>query len=321
MPKKRTRRNGNGRTKVSTSPKGPSQRPSRSFNRTFRGVETVELNNSNGETAYVTGKIEFNPAQLSAGNEFQQMAACFEMYRVRRARVFIQPAFESFSPTTSLALNSAAASTVWTVSDYTNNETIVGSSDIKNYQNARFHTLSLNSLKKIVDTPVRMYRKAGTSGLLSAGVMPASYWLDTSFSQPGTFSCSQYCIELPGFDNAAVSLRPRYRFIFELDVEFKQPGTSVLVTTFSANQCLGALLRLGTYPNPPIVGGFVDYTVIGYKSQEVAGSQVLTFRLTDGAATPTFLNVTASDLRQVIADRTYLGQDAQWTGPSIPDGL
>jgi len=237
--------------------------------------------------------------------------------------VYIQPAFASYSPTGNVALAATAATTVWTVSDYTRNETNIGNQDIKNYQNCRFHTLSLNSLKKIVDTPVRMYRRPGTDGLLSAGVMPASYWLDCSFAQPGTFSYSQYCIELPGFDGTSINYRPKYRFIYELDIEFKQPGTTVIPSSFSAQLCLGATLRLGQYPSldPPVTGSFTEYTIIGYKSQETGGVQVLTFRFTDNAAVPTFLNITAADLRQIALDRTYLGQDAAWQGPIIPEGL
>lgn len=283
----------------------------------------MQLDNSSGDVAFKTGKIEFNPSTLLTGNEYFQMASCFEMYRVKRARVYVQPAFASYSPTGNVSLASTAASTVWIVSDWTKNETNVGNSDIKNYQNCRFHTLSLNSLKKICDTQVRMYRRETADQALTAGVMPMSYWVDTSFAGPGTFSYCQYLIELPGFDGTSINYRPKYRFIYELDIEFKQPGTSIIPQSFSAETVLGASLELGSYPSldPPVVGGFTKYTVIGYKSQEVAGQQTLTFRLSDSAPAPSFLNLTATVLRQIAEDRTYLGQDAIYTGPTIPSGL
>jgi hypothetical protein len=288
--------------------------------RTFRAAETVQLNNSSDGTAYRTGAIEFNPLLLITSEEYKNMASCFEMYRVKRARVFLQPAFSAFTPSSSLVLNATAASTVWTVSDFTKNESTLGNQSIKNYQNTRFHTLSLNSLKKIIDTPVRMYRKAGTDGLLTAGVMPASYWLDTSFAQAGTFSYAQYCIELPGFDNSSVSYRPSYRFIYELDIEFKQPGTSVIPATFNTQAMIGTVLRLGTYPtgDPPVGGSFTDWTCIGFKSAEISGAQILSFRFSDGSGS---LVLTATELRTVISDRLYAGQDAIWQGPPIPEGL
>jgi len=289
--------------------------------RTFRGTATVQLNNSVNDVAYLSGARDFNPLEILAGNEYQSMAHCFEMFRIRRARVYLQPAFASYSPTSSLTLNSAASTTVWTVSDYTSVEGVVGNNDIKNYQNARFHTLSLNSIKKIVDTQVRFFRKNSQS--MTAGVMPPNYWADTTYATDGTFSNFQYLIEVPGFDNISTAYRPKYRFIYELDIEFKQPATNVTPSSFAINIVLGKILKLGDYPTitPPSPGGFTDYECVGYKSQDVAGTQTLTFRFSNATATPATLTLTADELRTAIEQRSYAGQVAQWNGPMIPIGI
>lgn len=322
MPRRNgNKRNGNGRVKVSTSPKGPSMKPTRVFRRTFRSSATVQLDNNTDDVAFKSGNIAFNPKTLLTGEEFFLTARCFEMYAVRRARVFIQPCFASYSPTSSLSLTSAAASTIWTVSDYTANETVIGNSDIKNYQNASFKTLSLNSLKKIIDTPVRMYRES--SGSLSAGVMPASYWVDTESQVAGSFSRAQYLIELPGYDNIAINYRPKYRFIYELDIEFKQPGVSKQAASFAVNNFLQKVMKLGTYPSldPPVTGGFTSYTCVGYKSQDIAGTQTLTFRFENPAATPSVYNITAPDFRAALQSGTYAGMSIQWDGPTLPSDI
>jgi len=293
-------------------------RPLRTFRRTFRGTDTIQLDNEVNGTAFKSGSFAFNPKTILDGEEFFQTARCFEMYAVRRARVFIQPCFSSYSPTSSLALTSAAGTTIWTVADYTANETVIGNSDIKNYQNASFKTLSLNSLKKIVDTPVRMFRESSAS--LSAGVMPPNYWVDTESQVAGTFSRAQYLIELPGFDGASTNYRPKYRFIYELDIEFKQPGVSKQALSFAVNNVIGKVMKLGVYPSldPPVTGGFDEYTCVGYKSQDVSGTQTLTFRFESTTATPSILNITAPVFRAALESGTYTGLSIQWNGPSIP---
>merc|ERR1712007_250482 len=155
-----------------------------------------------------------------------------------RLRAFMLP---SSLPTSSLdtLLRTISATTVWTAPDYTNDELTLGN-NIKSYQNARFHTPALNDMKKIVDTDVRLNSVQG-------GVLPPSTWLPTQASNSAggwdptqiNYSGFQLWAENPSLFNVSPSFQGSLSLVFEIDIEFKQPG---FVTPATALALPGRLL-------------------------------------------------------------------------------
>merc|ERR1711881_626693 len=99
--------------------------------------------------------------------------------------------------------------------------------NIKSYQNARFHSVQLNGFKKIADTDVRLNSVQG-------GVLPASTWLPCSaINAAGGWNPDELMytgIQLYAENNALLNVSPDLQggltLVYEIDVEFKQPGFS-----------------------------------------------------------------------------------------------
>merc|ERR1711971_724944 len=135
-----------------------------------------ELNNTTGngvdQYAYYSKYLKFNP---EAALGFRDAKKTFELWRAKKARVFIQPGYNSYNQTyNTVNLDASLATTVWVASDYGINETVSGI-DLLSYQNAKFHSLSINNYKKIVDTTLRLNQTTGSPIM----VLPGSTWLDT----------------------------------------------------------------------------------------------------------------------------------------------
>jgi hypothetical protein len=145
------------------------------------------------------------------------------MFRVKRLRAFVLPA-STPSATFQTQLANISSTTIWTAPDYTNDEITLGN-NIKSYQNARFHSMSLNGFKKIVDTDVRL-------NSIQGGVLPPSTWLPTQASNAAggwdptqiNYSGFQLWAENPSILNVSPSFTASLSFVFEIDIEFKQPG-------------------------------------------------------------------------------------------------
>jgi hypothetical protein len=128
---------------------------------------------------------------------------------------------------------SALSTTIWTAPDYTNDEITLGN-NIKSYQNARFHNLSINQFKKIVDTDVRL-------NSIQGGVLPPSTWLPTQAANNAggwdptqiNYSGFQLWAENPALFNVSPSFTGSLSFVYEIDIEFKQPGFVTPATTLS----------------------------------------------------------------------------------------
>jgi len=217
--RKNGRRNGN-RLAVRSSPKAPAARPMRTFSRTLRQTQILPFNNVS--TVYATIRSVFR-ADPRSFVDWEQAATPFEMFRVKRLRAFMLPASE---PTGSLEtlLRTISSTTVWTAPDYTYDEITPGN-NIKSYQNARFHSVSLNGFKKIIDTDVRLNSVQG-------GVLPPTTWLPTQASNTAggwdptqiNYTGFQLYAENPTLFNVAPSFQGTLSLVLEIDVEFKQPG-------------------------------------------------------------------------------------------------
>lgn len=226
MPKrngKMARRNGS-----SNQGTGASRQPQRTLTRTFRYMSNFALNNTTGngndQYAYYSKFVKFNP-ELAFG--FQDAKRTFELWRAKRARVYIQPGYNSYNQTyNTVNLDSALATTVWVASDYGINETVSGV-DLMSYQNAKFHSLSINNYKKIVDTTLRLNQTTGAP----IAVWPNSTWLDTSLAMNNVeYSGFQLFTMMQGM--SATNYLPKYQMIIEVDCEFKQPAWQNISSSF-----------------------------------------------------------------------------------------
>jgi len=222
MPRQRTR-NGGYRQSVRMQPKKAAARPTRTFTRTLRQNQVLPFNNTSGNLyATISAIIRGDPRSFV---DWEAAATPFEMFRVKRLRVFALP---SCLPSASLEtlFRNVSSTQMWTCPDYTSDENALGF-NIKSYQNTRFHGLSLNAFTKIVDTDVRLNSQQG-------GVLPPSTWLPTNASttiggwDPTVlnYSGTQVWIENPALLNVSPSLQASVSLTLELDIEFKQPGFS-----------------------------------------------------------------------------------------------
>jgi len=226
----RNRRNGNGRIAVRTSPKAAAARPTRVFSRTLRQTQVLTFSSTSGGVyATLNATVKADPRNFV---DWELAASPFEMFRVKRLRAFVLPAsVPSASFQTQLA--NIASTTIWTAPDYTSDEISVGS-NIKSYQNARFHSMSLNGLKKLVDTDVRLNSVQG-------GVLPTSTWLPCQASTNAggwnptqiNYTGFQLYAENPAIYNVTPSLQASLSLVYEVDVEFKQPGFTTPPTSLA----------------------------------------------------------------------------------------
>lgn len=216
------RRNNNRRRRVAvrTAPKAPASQPRRTFTRTLRQTQILAFTNTSTFYATLNAVVKADPRNFQ---DWALAASPFEMFRVKRLRAFVLP---STLPAASFQalLQNISATTIWTAPDYTNDEQTLGN-NIKSYQNARFHSMSLNGFKKIVDTDVRLNSTQG-------GVIPPSTWLPTQAATTAggwdptqiNYSGFQLWAENPALYNVSPSLQASLSLVYELDVEFKQPG-------------------------------------------------------------------------------------------------
>jgi hypothetical protein len=268
-----------------------------------------ELNNSTGTGsdayAYYSKFVKFNPEKAFG---FQDAKRTFELWKMNKARVYIQPGYNNYNQTyNTVNLDAALSSTVWVASDYGINENVSGV-DLMSYQNARFHSLSLNSYKKIVDTTVRLNQTAGSPIM----IMPASTWLDTSIDMANVeYSGFQIFTMMPGI--VATNYLPKYQMIVECDVEFKQPAWQNISTSFEKDS-IGATLLCTINA----AGDTLEFTLATVK-RDATGTSIRFLR-TDGL--PGTLTYSAQDFYQVYVTGKNVGyyndDTAVYTGPIPP---
>jgi len=196
--------------------------------RTFRYMSRFELENTTGsgvdQYAYYSKFIKFDPEKAFG---FRDAKRTFELWRMRRARVYIQPGYNKYNQSyNTINLDSALATTVWVASDFGINETISGV-DLMSYHNARFHSLSLNKYQKICDTTVRLNQTSGAP----ITVWGPNTWLDTSLDMTNVeYSGFQIFTMMQGI--TGTDYLPKYQMVIEVDCEFKQPAWQNISTSF-----------------------------------------------------------------------------------------
>jgi len=255
--------------------------------------------------AYYSKYLSFNP-ELAFG--FQDAKRVFELWRAKRARVFIQPGYNNYNQTyNTVNLDAALASTVWVAADYGVNETVSGI-DMFSYQNAKFHSLSLNNYKKIVDTTLRLNQTAGSP----ITIFPGSTWLDTSIPMDNVkYSGFQIFTTMPGL--SATNYLPNYQLIIEVDVEFKQPAWQNIANSFEKDAFTATLLC-----DLDDAGTTRLFNLTGVRRS--AASNTIRFERADGV--PGSLTYSFADFYQVYSTGLNVGyfgdRKAQYTGPIPP---
>lgn len=238
---------------------------------------------------------------------WEQYASTFEYYRIKRASVFINVAYNQANNTYVNRANEAACvSQVWTAADWSSNETVSGRS-ILNYHNAKLHTLSINDIKRVV-TMIPRWQSEDTQ--TKSAVFPHSTWVDTTATSEATsFNGYQLHIEVPG-DTLTTSNRYKYTVTTQLEIEFKQPSFQSVSSSID-----------GTLPGSTISVMLNDVldetlTIVGLKAT-VDGIS-LKVDSTGGSTTTKELDW----LRTVIRERELPdGREAQYNGPPIPVNL
>jgi hypothetical protein len=169
---------------------------------------------------------KFEPSKAMG---FKEAQTTFELWKMNRAKVSVMPSYNNYNQSyNTVNLDSALAMQVWTAADFGLNENVSGVS-IMSYQNARCHTLSINSTKTVVNTATRL----NMMGDGPIAIMPANTWLDTSTDQ-GTnrYSGFQLFARMPGIN--ANNYLPELQVIFEIECTFKQPAYQNRPTSFEA---------------------------------------------------------------------------------------
>jgi len=317
MPNGKGRRRRNGRPGYSRNTQRPSATPRKVLTRDFRYVDIVALNNyANGTPAtidsvpqgysYLSKYVKFDPSRILS---WEQYASTFEYYRIKRAQVFINIAYNQSNNTYVNRANEATCvSQVWTAADWSSNETVSGRS-IFNYNNAKLHTLSINDIKQIVSMTPRWQSEDTQT---KSAVFPTSFWIDTTVDDNySKFNGFQLHIEVPG-DSLTATNRYKYTVTTQLTIEFKQPSFQSVSSSID-----------GSLPGTEIaiiVNDVLDetLTIAGLKST-IDGISLKVDSSNGGSQTHPL-----SWLRAVIADRALPlpdGRVAQYSGPPIPVNL
>lgn len=300
-------RRGNGRRNRSNQ-SGPSRAPATTLKRTFRYFQNVQLNNTTGtgldQYAYYSTYLLPKP-ELCTG--FKDCQKTFEFFKINRMRVKAQPSYNAYNQTyNTINLDSVAAMQIWTASDFSTNENISGTS-ILSYNNARVHTLSLNGVKTVVNTAVRINQNT----LAPRTILPSNSWLDTStdFGTQNIYSGAQFFAKMPGV--SATNYLPEIQLIIEIDCEFKQPGYQNRSTSFESD-IVGA--TLSTIPDASSEDRRV-YKVVSYTIDGTGND----YRLEREDGQPGSLNYSEEEFWEVYFYRTsgsYFGnRQADYTGP------
>jgi len=299
---RRSRRNGNTST-------GPSRAPTTTLKRTFRYFDNVQLNNTTGsginQYAYYSKYLSPKPS-LATG--FKDAQSTFEFWRITRFRIRAQPGYNNYNQTyNTINLDALAAMQIWTASDWSTNESVSGIS-VCSYNNAKVHTLSLNGVKTLVNTSVRINQQNDQPTM----IMPNRTWLDTStdISNESIYSGAQIFAKMPGI--IATNYLPEIQLIFEVDVEFKQPAYQNRPTSFEA-AFIGSKLQV--IPDPLLPEEKREYEVVSYILND--SGNLVRLQRTDGV--PGSISYSQEEFWEVYTFRTsgthFGNREADYTGP------
>jgi hypothetical protein len=280
MPRRTPRRSRRNTRRRRPNGSGPSQTPSVALTRKFRYIVNMQLNNTTGtgldQYAYVSKYMFPEPEKVTGFKDCQQT---FEFWRMKRLRVKAICGYNSYNQTyNTINLDAVAAMQIWTVSDWSTNESVSGVS-IMSYNNAKVNTLSFNGFTKLVDTAVRINDETVTPST----ILPASTWLDTAKDMSSSrYSGFQLFARMPGV--SATNYLPEIQLVVECECQFKQPAYQNRPNTFESN--FGSQLVCQTDSSDPTV--LTSYTVDSYTMKD--GDNIIRLVKSDG--TPGSLDYT-----------------------------
>lgn len=290
--------------------RNPAGSPQRTLKRTFRRFYNISLSNTAGtgvdQYAYASKVLKPNLQQCQG---FREARTTFELFRLNRIRVMIQPGYNKYNQSyNTINQDAIAATQVWTAPDFGLNENVSGVT-ITSYQNARCHTLSLNAMKTIVNASARFNVGPGPKI-----VLPPSTWLDTSvFTADGQAEYSGYQLFVKMNGLTGTDYLPVYQIVEEYDVEFKQPGYQNLPTAFQED-IVGTTFDV--IPDGSAPQDLRNYTCVSFTLNNSGNNY--RFERTDGE--PGSLDYTAQEMCEVYEKQTsgkYFGDRKinNWTGP------
>lgn len=246
---------------------------------------------------------KFEPEEATG---FKDAQSTFELWRAVRGRAMVMPSYNNYNQTyNTVNLDSTLAMQVWTAADFGLNETVSGVS-IMSYNNARCHTLSLNSTKKVVDTACRLNMTADKP----LAIMPANTWLDTSTDQnKNRYNGFQLFARMPGL--SATNYLPEIQVIFEVDVQFKQPAYQNRPNSFEAD-IIGSKLEVVPDSNLPDTR---TYVVERYTIND-SGNEYHLVREDGEPGSLTYSGEEMYDVYIYGSSGSYFNnRGANWTGP------
>jgi hypothetical protein len=195
---------------------------------------------------------------------------------------------------------------IWTASDPSANENISGVS-IQSYNNAKVHTLSLNGIKTIVNTQVRINQDS----TIPRTILPPNAWLDTSQDMSSAFySGAQVFMRMNGVN--ATNYLPVIQLVLEYDCEFKLPAFQNRPNTFETSVVGSKLVVIPDGSQPEATR---EYVVVSY-TLDGAGNNM---RLERADGQPGSLDYTQEEFWEVYYSRNsgkyFSGREADYTGP------
>jgi len=306
------KRNNNRRPKRSNqSTNGASRQPSKRLTKKLQYTSTVTLNNATSEYSYYSAYLKPDiTAAVGALNQF----AAYELWRLKKLRVYIQMANNSSTSSGSRPIDYATSSTVWTAADWGANENVSGVT-IMQYQNAKKNTVNLNKWTKIIDTTCRINSKL-QGDTTSSFIMPQSTWVNTTEFDSSFYSGYQLFIQSFGTQNKDLVYQPSFTVITEMDVEFLQPAFQNQPSTFVA-RAFAIKMQVQPDPNSPDLRTYIfDKITVNKDSND---NRIMNIRLTRQDGEPGSLTYTAQQLREAIQSGTsgiyFGGRHMIYDGP------
>lgn len=297
---------------------GPSRQPTRRLTKKLQYTSTVNLNNATSDYSYYSKYLKPDITQAVGA---QAQFAAYELWRLKKMRVYIQMANNVQNDAENTPINYATSSTVWTAADWGANETI-SCVTIMQYQNAKKNTISLNKWTKIVDTTTRVNSKLQGDNSYSF-IMPASTWVNTTEFDSSFYSGYQLFIQSFGTQNLSVGYQPAYTVITELEVEFLQPAFQNLPSTFVSN-AFAIKMQVQPDPNSPDLRTYI-FDKITVENDPVTSTRQMIIRLTRQDGVSGSLTYTAEQLREAIQSGTsgiyFSGRHMIYDGPYPPREL
>jgi len=236
------KRKGNQRRHaVRNSPRPSAGNPRINNRRLFRQETSIVLNQTSGADVYRLGSANIN---LRALNAFNQAAVGYDLYRLNRVKIYLQPMYPEVSSAAQgdvapeqFPLNTAPNTTFWCYVDPAF-EGVAGTTQqtVINATNVQYKTLSINNIKLVASYRPRITQSITDQPVINAMVRGNNTWVNTQTDIIRWNAIKFYAVLAGGsaqFTNTAF-IAPRLRVIVEYDVMFKIPRANITLPTLQS---------------------------------------------------------------------------------------